>query len=52
MLIKYRKRISRYGISGKNTTSTIDLNLTNEETNHKCVYRNPVYQNDDIQNSY
>ena len=53
ILIKYRKRISHYGIStGKNTTSTIDTNLTNEETNHKGVYRNPVYQYDDIYNDY
>ena len=50
MLIKYRKGSSHYGISGKNTTSTIGVNLFNEETNHKSVYRNPVYQNDDIQN--
>ena len=49
ILIKYRKRISHYGISvGKDTTSTIDINLTNEETNHKSVYRNPVYQYDDV----
>ena len=53
MLIKYRKRISHYGINvGKNTTSTIDTNLTNEETDHKSVYHNPVYQHDDIYNDY
>lgn len=48
MLMKYRKRISHYGISaGKTTTSTMDIDLTNEVTNHKCVHRNPVYQHDD-----